>query len=264
MGKIGKGKSHRKALAQAKVGKTVGRGITETHKSDLHNLGYTLFTFGKSGGTYVKNRKRRQISDQVLDMGTTIPNNSPDGGPGDLTRLMLVCAWKNTPGWAARRVRNAIKNAFPWLREGDCQFLMSIGGGHSQQPHTDAPAGFERLNEQNVKTLHSHITDESPKYPLAVLVTFSQPSSLWVWEGSHKTIWLPDDTIRQGEVAVAKRVEILPFSALIFRQDLVHAGTNYGSDNLRLHFSMELADTTYSRPPDTIFLVDETYFVLPQ
>lgn len=264
MGKLGKGKAHQRALAQAKVGTTVGRGITEKHKQDLHDLGYTVFTFGKSGRTYVKKGKRQQISDQVLDMGTTIPNNSPDGGPGDLTRLMLVCGWKNTPGWAARQVCNAIKKAFPWLKEGDCQFLMSIGGGHSQQPHTDAPAGFERLTENNVKVLQGHISEDSPKYPLAVLVTFSQPSSLWVWEGSHKTIWLPDDTIRQGEVMVAKRIEISPYSALIFRQDLVHAGANYGSDNLRLHFSMELAETTYSRPPDTIFLVDENYFVLPR
>ena len=81
MGKLGKRKAHQKALAQAKVGTTVGRGITEKHKQDLQDLGYTVFTFGKSGRTYVKKGNRQQISDQVLDMGTTIPNNSPDGGP---------------------------------------------------------------------------------------------------------------------------------------------------------------------------------------
>ena len=265
MGKLTKGKAHQKSLSQKKRGTSTGRGITERNKQELDDSGYCLFTFGKSGDTFVKLGKRKTIADDILDAGTTIPNNSPEGGPGDLTRLMLVCEWNNTPGWAAKRVRNAIKKAFPWLKEGDCQFLMSIGGGHSQQPHTDAPAGFERMeNDDNARMLHNHVTDASPKCPLAVVVTFSQPSFLWVWEGSHRTIWIPDEKVRRGEVSVAKRVEIPPFSALIFRQDLVHAGSNYETDNLRLHFSMELADTSYAKPPDTIFLVDEGYFVLPQ
>ena len=265
MGKLSKAKAHLKALAQRKLNTTTGQGLTEVNKRELDGTGYTLYHYGKSGDTYVKLAKRRKIADQILDFGTTIPNNSTEGGPGDMTRLMKVCKWDNTPGWAARRVKNSIKAAFPYLREGDCQFLMSVGGGHSQQPHTDAPAGFERMiDDDNVKMLHSHISSATPKYPLAVVVTFSQPSFLWIWERSHETIWMPDNKIGHGEVSVAKRVEIPPFSALIFRQDLVHAGSNYDSDNLRLHFSMELAETTYSRQPDTIFLVDEKYFVLPE
>ena len=261
MGRAGKRTTLARSLATRKKGSFKADIFAEANKFELESAGFTVFSFGKSSRTYVLEETRQQIADQILDYGTVIVNNSPTGGPGDATRLMLVCQWDNTPGRAAKMVRNILKKAYPYLVEGDCQFLMSVGGGHSQQPHTDAPAGFEKLEDQNVMALHNLIMGTNPKYPLAVIVTFNEPSFLWVWPGSHKTIWLPEECVNVSGVSRAQKVTIPPYSAMVLRQDLVHAGTSYDVDNIRLHFSMEVTDDSYVKPPDSVSLVDETYFV---
>jgi hypothetical protein len=47
---------------------------------------------------------------------------------------------------------------------------------------------------------------------------------------------------------------------MIFRQDLVHAGTSYESPNLRLHFFLDLDVDDYSNDSAAIKLMDAKYF----
>ena len=73
--------------------------------------------------------------------------------------------------------------------------------------------------------------------------TFSKHSTLHVWPGSMNTIWAQR---AEGNHEWSNVVQIPPFSALIFRQDLVHAGFKYKMNNLRLHFYMDLNADDYN------------------
>ena len=86
--------------------------------------------------------------------------------------------------------------------------------------------------------------------------------TLTVWPGSHKIVWQPNSEV-DGQ-RVGRRVRIPPYHALVFRQDLVHAGTAYFNDALRLHFYMELNVHDFTRVPNTTQPMDETFFVMPQ
>jgi hypothetical protein len=60
----------------------------------------------------------------------------------------------------------------------------------------------------------------------------------------------------------SKTIKIPPFSALVFRQDLVHAGTKYKVANLRLHFYMNLIADDYKSQKDRTFYVDEKFWLI--
>ena len=55
------------------------------------------------------------------------------------------------------------------------------------------------------------------------------------------------------------RLTIPPYSVLVFRQDLAHAGTAYNSQNLRLHFFMDLNVDDYSDDSGSIKWMDKDF-----
>ena len=117
-------------------------------------------------------------------------------------------------------------------------------------------AGFDQLADNpQISALLNHIKSE--RVPLSVIVTFSKESFLHVWPASTTTIWA-----RKADASHewSKYIRIPPYSALIFRQDLVHAGTKYKRDNLRLHFYMDLNADDYKPEKGHTFYVDRKYW----
>ena len=92
--------------------------------------------------------------------------------------------------------------------------------------------------------------------PLSIMVTFDV---LNVWKGSHDLVWL-DGRASAAKKFFGERVTIPPYSAMIFRQDLVHAGTAYDSENLRLHLFLDLDVDYFSDDPGSIKLMDASFF----
>ena len=92
--------------------------------------------------------------------------------------------------------------------------------------------------------------------PLSIMVTFDV---LNVWKGSHDLVWL-DGRASAAKKFFGERVTIPPYSAMIFRQDLVHAGTAYDSENLRLHLFLDLDVDDFSDDPGSIKLMDASFF----
>ena len=231
--------------------------LSEQQSRELLDWGYTIVSYPKAGNNNVPEWKQAALSNKILDEGSFIFNNSDHGHPGDYTRLQLFREWPKLPGLAAKRISKRIEATFPHLSPGDAQLLYSIAGGHDQRPHTDITAGFDELKSPEVEALHRHI--QSGRIPLSVIITFSKPSTLHVWPGSMNTIWA-ESTKDKNEWS--KVVRIPPFSALIFRQDLVHAGAKYKTNNLRLHFYMDLNADDYKPQKGHTFYVDKKYWRL--
>ena len=238
-------------------GTPLPKKLSGQQSRELLDWGYTIVSYPKTGVTNVPEWKQAALSDQILDDGSFIFNNAENGHPGDCTRLQLFREWPKLPGIAAKIISKRIEATFPHLSPGDAQLLYSIAGGHDQRPHTDMTAGFDELGDPEVAALHQHV--QSGKVPLSVLLTFSKPSTLHVWPGSMNTIWAK---CAEGDFAWRKIVRIPPFSALIFRQNLVHAGSKYKTDNLRLHFYMNLEVDDYKPQKGHTFYVDNKYWRL--
>ena len=95
--------------------------------------------------------------------------------------------------------------------------------------------------------------------PLSIMVTFRDPAVLNVGRGSHIHVWL-DGRTSVGKKNFGERITIPPYSVMIFRQDLVHAGASSESQNLRLHLFLDLDVDDYQDDPARIQLVDRSFF----
>ena len=231
--------------------------LSERQSRELLDWGYTIVPYSKTGDTNVPGWKQDALSNQILNDGTFIFNTADNGHPGDYTRLQLFREWPQLPGVAAKIISRRIEATFPHLSPGDAQLLYSIAGGHDQRPHIDTIAGFDELESPDVKALHQH--NQSGRVPLSVSLTFSKQATLHVWPGSMNTIWARRTGV---EHEWSDLIRIPPFSAFIFRQDLVHAGTKYKTGNLRLHFYMDLHADDYEPQKDHTFYVDRKYWRL--
>ena len=232
--------------------------LTNREIREINDWGYTIIPYGKGSRTFVKQETRDELVEAVLEQGEFIFNNADNGKPGDGTRLQLVREWPNLPGRAAKVVSRKLERTFPHLEPGEAQFLLSLAHGHDQRPHTDVTAGYDYLKQNaNVRNLYAHVREE--RIPLSVILTFEDKAFLHVWPASMTTIWAPsgDDN---GRAEWSQLVEIPPYSALIFRQDLVHAGTKYSEINLRVHFYMDLKAEDYKTEKGHTMYVDRKFW----
>ena len=73
---------------------------------------------------------------------------------------------------------------------------------------------------------------EPRKLPLLVLVALEDQTKLVVWPGSHKVVQGRGRALQPIE---PKTILLTRGDALVFRADLVHAGAEYETENLRIH-----------------------------
>ena len=235
--------------------------LSQRQIREIFDWGYTIVRYNKSPDTYISAQEYADFIDEIQEANEHIFNNATSG-KGDGTRLQSVREWANLPGKAANIISRRIQATFPHLKPGDAQFLLSIANGHDQLPHTDVTAGHEQLSiSPNVRALQGHVREG--RIPLSVIITFSTESKLNIWPGSASTIWMDNQDVK-SRGAWSDQITIPPFSALIFRQDLVHAGSSYDTNNLRLHFYMDLIADDYETEKGHIFYVDRKYWRIPR
>ena len=225
---------------------------------ELNEEGFVLVKYGKGIRTNVQKGTISDLVAEIVKKGAPIFNNA-EVGPGDGTRLQLVRSWSNLPGKAASIISKRLEATFPHLIPGDAQFLLSLAHGHDQRPHLDVTAGHDLLEDPQVKILHSHIVQG--RVPLSVIITFGKPAKLHVWPRSMDIVWAPDDSVK-ADAAHSRLVRIPPYSALVFRQDLVHAGSAYDEANFRIHFYMDLKAEGYITPKGITHYADETFWLI--
>ena len=234
--------------------------LTDHQIQNLESEGYVFLRYTPDKKSYVKRATMSNLTSSILRQGIPIINDDSVVPGGDQTRLMQICALKGETGRAAKLISGRLLATFPHLKSGIAAFLVSKAHGHEQQPHTDVESGFEKLKDKNTAALWGYVQDN--KVPLSVVLTYSQAATLIVWPGSHKTVWKPDSEVLGFQLGI--RVTVPPYSAIVFRQDLVHAGSAYVTNALRLHFYLELNVDDFVRAPDTTQPMDAEFFRSPK
>ena len=129
--------------------------------------------------------------------------------------------------------------------------LQSLAGCKRQQAHTDYvpdPTFIEKMKELDVPSKQS-------KIPLLCLVALEPNTYLDIWENSIQLITQSEailkDILNPGVERV--RITLQPGDILIFRPDLVHAGSAYETENVRLHVYLDSAEIP--RTPNRTFII---------
>jgi ectoine hydroxylase-related dioxygenase (phytanoyl-CoA dioxygenase family) len=126
---------------------------------------------------------------------------------------------------------NLISNVYT----NEIQLLFSVAPCQAQVMHADY--SYQTTKSQ-MSALHMKFGVDMP---LSVIVSLLDHSSLVVWPGSFR-ILQNNFAVKTGsrckyvnKVYEPEHLRLNAGDVVIFRPDLVHAGSAYGSDNLRLH-----------------------------
>lgn len=125
------------------------------------------------------------------------------------------------------------RNASNWV------LLESKPGCKAQLAHIDY---------ENTPELHAC---KEVDLPLLVLVSLQPNTSIYVWENSPDVI----KGIYKGEPITPTRVSLDAGDVFVFRADLVHAGGDYHSHNIRMHCYMD--SPAVHRDPNRTFIISK-------
>lgn len=129
----------------------------------------------------------------------------------------------NLPESVVKDLKDLIK-CIPFLTEyhhiEDFVLLRSLPGCARQAAHTDYIPDVSLLR------------CESENLPYLFLFAIEDQTKLVVWPGSHKVVQGRGRTIDPIRPTI---LELNAGDALVFRPDLVHAGAEYETENLRIH-----------------------------
>jgi hypothetical protein len=138
-------------------------------------------------------------------------------------------------------VRQKVAAAFPQYDIVDETFLLSLAGCKRQVAHRDINPHSDQF-QNHVKS--------GGAVPLSCVVAVQHGSSMCVWPGSHHDT---DYTPAEKDMI---RISISRHQMLVFRADLVHGGSDYDTDNLRIHFFMDPKVGSWVRERDVVGWVD--------
>lgn len=115
--------------------------------------------------------------------------------------------------------------------------LQSLPGCESQQPHTDY-VPTERFIK---KMSYLDVPENHLKIPLLSLIALEPNTYLDVWENSCRLITSSDERLKDyvNPDIRSNRLCLQPGDVLLFRPDLIHAGSSYSEENLRLHVYLD-------------------------
>ena len=122
----------------------------------------------------------------------------------------------------AREFHEKLATAFPSHTVGGLVALESLPGCSRQAAHCDYVPTAELLASRD------------DDVPLLALLALEPHTYLDVWPASHRII-RGAPTTRATAPALRKTLDLEPGDLVIFRGDLVHAGSAYDNRNIRLH-----------------------------
>lgn len=216
----------------------------------LHSDGYTIVR----GALTVDAEQHAAMVRYARDHGRAIFNHRDDrqradGGHGrnDLRRRQCTVGRQRAP----KPVLNVIKAAESAIVEhgwsegrtlSSWALLRSLPGCQRQAAHADYVP-----SEQLVAAADDDM-------PLAVLVALQDGTTLDVWPRSIRLIGAGADQVRDRACIRRHTVQLNAGDVLAFRGDLVHAGSAYDSENVRLHVYLDTASVP--RQSNRTWLID--------
>lgn len=187
---------------------------------------------------------------------------------GDNTRLML---YMDKPISFLSPIVNQVKQLmqilFPLLQGRDESLICSLPSTMKQTIHCDYDLTVEA----------KELFFDTKQPPLGVLVALEPNTKLMVFPKSHTIVWTLLETKSSRIPSLNLKpidgmtIDIPQYSAVIFRQDLVHAGECYSIRNLRIHIYLDriLPGRKHFRKRDTTFPISKMgpsavkLFILP-
>jgi len=119
------------------------------------------------------------------------------------------------------------------LRFRDWNVLQSLPGCNSQQPHTDYVPTEQFIR----KMIELDTPEHQNRIPLLCFIALEPNTYLDVWENSCRLITSSEDILSPD--LVLNRLCLQAGDVLLFRPDLVHAGSSYSEENIRLHVYLD-------------------------
>jgi hypothetical protein len=120
--------------------------------------------------------------------------------------------------------------------------IVSKPGCSRQPPHTDIAIDTingERSTDKRALRRKQRAWEQDV-VPLSILVALEPDTYLWVWPGSHKSVWhvvcghvQPPGAMQSNPQG--KRIRLAPGMACVFTGAFVHAGAEYAADIQRPH-----------------------------
>ena len=169
-----------------------------------------------------------EIADELMDSGDTgsIIFNKAKGGDRKRSQTFIKNnkISKSLRRWK-RSIENALKHRYPNLIPNDMVVLKSVNGCEKQIAHCDyeQDLDFGMCPDDNI--------------PLGCLICIMEGTTLDVWEKSHRLPCLGPKLTKNIDPRTTIELEV--GEMLVFRGDLVHAGSSYQSDNYRVHLFLD-------------------------
>jgi hypothetical protein len=136
----------------------------------------------------------------------------------------------------SRAVRRRLAVEFPALKPSSMVVIESLPGCQRQAAHCDYIPSEDllALNEEEM--------------PLLFLLAVEPNTTLDVWPRSHQIL-------RSESVTPAHRstIQLEPGDAIVFRADLVHAGSAYTQENKRVHVYLD--NLEHHRDPNRTWII---------
>lgn len=219
-------------------------------RAQLHTDGYTVVR----GVLPVDAEQHAAMVRYARDHGRAIFNHRDDrqrtdGGHGrnDLRRRQCTVSGRRAPkpllsvlkaaesamaerGWSHGRTLS------PWA------LLRSLPGCQRQAAHADYVPSAQL------------VAAADDDMPLAVLVALQNGTTLDVWPRSIRLIGADAQQVREHACIRRRTVQLDAGDVLAFRGDLVHAGSAYDTENVRLHVYLDT--TSVPRQPNRTWLID--------
>ena len=188
-------------------------------RSNLHLDGYEIIEGPKITEQLLNDIKK------VGDKGAVIFNHNKKNKKNDKKRIQQFI--KKTDSKTIlqyqKKLHKQLKKEYPNLEPTDTVVLKSLPGCQRQLPHCDY--------EQDLQFATAPDSD----VPLGCLSVLEKDTTLDVWIKSHRLAYLPNDLTEKVNPIKRQKIKLEPGTLLVFRGDLVHAGSSYENTNYRLH-----------------------------
>jgi len=213
------------------------RSMSKKHWSDIEEKGFTIYRSGVSVDSGTLNEMKRQINEKRDS--SPIFNNA---GRNDNKRIQCTVDMNKNNLWFMDTLQSFVNQINPLLTCSPWVVIHSKSGCLRQQPHLDYI-----LTDDLRKLL-----DTVEKVPLLVLVALENNTYLDLWTQSPGIVQEKWDMMSVAESTI---VDLSAGDILVFRADMIHAGSAYSSENTRLHAYLD--SPFLKRDPNRTWIVKQ-------
>lgn len=196
-------------------------------KPSLHTDGYEIISTN-----YTDIETIHYITNELInigDKGNIIFNDKKIGGDNKRSQTFITVPMK--PSRTLIKWKQSIEcildKKYPNLIPNNMAVLKSLKGCKKQIAHCDY--------EQDL----NFATTSDDNIPLICLICIMENTTLDIWKKSHRLPVLHSDITDNIKPIPRTTICLNVGDMLVFRGDLVHAGSSYESDNYRVHLFMD-------------------------